>query len=79
MAGWSPKQPCICISELTPGMPAEKAGLKVGDEDSRLDGQPVPALAAMVESLKQTHEDKPITLTVRRAGRDEDIHAATCA
>jgi regulator of sigma E protease len=67
MAGWSPKQPCICISDLTPGMPAEKAGLKVGDEILTLNGQPVPALASMVETLKQT-QDKPITLTVRRAG-----------
>ena len=66
MAGWSPKQPCVCITDLTPGMPADKAGLQVGDEILTLNGQPVPALAYMVESLKQT-QDKPITLTVRRA------------
>jgi len=65
MAGWSPKQPCVCITDLQPGMPAEKAGLKIGDEILTLNGQPVPALAAMVETLKQT-QDKPITLTVRR-------------
>ena len=65
MAGWSPKQPCVCITDLTPGMPADKAGLQVGDEILTLNGQPVPALAYMVESLKQT-QDKPITLTVRR-------------
>jgi len=65
MAGWSPKQPCVCITDLTAGMPAQKAGLKVGDEILTLDGKPVPALAAMVESLKQT-QDKPIVLTVRR-------------
>jgi regulator of sigma E protease len=68
MAGWSPKQPCVCITDLQSGMPAEKAGLKVGDEILTLDGKPVPALAAMVESLKQT-QDKPITLTVRRDGQ----------
>jgi regulator of sigma E protease len=65
LAGWSPKQPCVCITDLTAGMPAQKAGLKVGDEILTVDGKPVPALAAMVESLKQT-QDKPITLTVRR-------------
>jgi regulator of sigma E protease len=65
MAGWSPKQPCVCITDLTSGMPAEKAGLKLGDEILTVDGKPVPALSAMVESLKQS-QDKPITLTVRR-------------
>ena len=65
MAGWSPKQPCVCITDLQPGMPAQKAGLKLGDEILTVDGKPVPALAAMVETLKQT-QDKPITLTVRR-------------
>jgi regulator of sigma E protease len=65
LAGWSPKQPCVCITDLSAGMPAQKAGLKVGDEILTVDGKPVPALAAMVESLKQT-QNKPITLTVRR-------------
>ncbi len=65
MAGWSPKQPCVCITDLQPGMPAEKAGLKLGDEILTVDGKPVPALAAMVESLKLS-QDKPIALTVRR-------------
>jgi regulator of sigma E protease len=64
-AGWSPKQSCVCITELTAGMPAEKAGLKVGDEILSIDGKPVPALAAMVESLKQS-QAKPIALSVRR-------------
>jgi regulator of sigma E protease len=67
MAGWSPKQPCVCITDLQAGMPAQKAGLKVGDEILALDGKPVPALAAMVASLKQT-QDNPIALTVRRGG-----------
>jgi regulator of sigma E protease len=67
MAGWSPKQPCVCITDLQPGMPAQKAGLKLGDEILTIDGKPVPALAAMVESLKQT-QDKPIVLTVQRGG-----------
>jgi regulator of sigma E protease len=65
MAGWSPKHPCVCITDLQSNMPAEKAGLKVGDEILTLNGQPVPALASMVETLKQT-QDKPITLSVRR-------------
>jgi regulator of sigma E protease len=75
MAGWSPKQPCVCITDLQAGMPAEKAGLKVGDEILTLNGQPVPALAAMVETLKQT-QDKPITLTVRRGSETKSFTLA---
>lgn len=67
MAGWAPKEPCVCITDLQPGMPAEKAGLKVGDDIVALDGKPVPALGSMVETLKQT-QNQPITLTVRRKG-----------
>src|SRR5208337_911892 len=64
--GWTPKRP-LEITELEKDMPAEKAGLKVGDLIVALDGTPVPALGAMVESLKHT-KDKPIELTVSRNG-----------
>ncbi len=68
MAGWSPKEPCVCITDLQTDMPAEKAGLKIGDDILALNGKPVPALGAMVETLKQT-QDKPITLTISRDGQ----------
>ena len=67
-AGWAPKESTVTITDLVSGMPAEKAGLKEGDQIIALDGRPVPALAAMVESLKET-KDKPITLTVLRHGQ----------
>jgi regulator of sigma E protease len=72
LAGWAPQEPCVCITELQPGMPAEKAGLKIGDEILTVDGKPVPQLAAMVESLKQTQE-KPISLTVRRGSEIKTV------
>ncbi len=71
-AGWSPKQPGMPITELEPGMPAEKAGVQVGDEILALDGQPVPALEAMVDMLKKT-KDKPVDLTVLRNGQKMDF------
>jgi regulator of sigma E protease len=48
-------------------MPAEKAGLRDGDEILTVDGKPVPALAAMVEMLEISKE-KPISVSVRRGG-----------
>jgi regulator of sigma E protease len=66
-AGWAPKEKTVIITDLQPDMPAEKAGLKEGDQIIALDGKPVPALAAMVESL-EVSKDKPIELTVLRDG-----------
>ena len=69
-AGWAAKERIVTITDLVGGMPAEKAGLKEGDEILMVDGKPLPALAAMVESLKIT-KDKPIEITVLRAGQQK--------
>jgi regulator of sigma E protease len=69
-AGWAPKEDTVTITDLQENMPAAKAGLKEGDQILSLDGKPVPALAAMVESLEVT-KDKPITLTVKRDGQEK--------
>ncbi len=69
-AGWTPKEQNVVITDLVDGMPAEKAGLKEGDKILTMDGKPVPALAAMIETLKVT-KDKPITLTVLRNGEEK--------
>jgi len=66
-AGWAPKESAVVITDLLSGMPAEKAGLKEGDQIIEVDGKPVPSLAAMVESLKVTKE-QPINLVVQRGG-----------
>lgn len=67
-AGWAPKEKTVTITDLQPDMPAEKAGLKEGDQIIALDGKPVPALAEMVDSL-EVSKDKPIQLTVLRNGQ----------
>lgn len=67
-AGWAPKEPSFPITDLEPGMPAEKAGMKLGDEIVSVDGQPIAGLEAMIESLKRT-KDKPIQITVMREGK----------
>jgi regulator of sigma E protease len=65
-AGWSPDEPVI-IGDLEPGMPAAKAGLKPQDKIISVDGQPVPSIQAMIESLQQT-KNKPLQIEVQRAG-----------
>jgi len=69
-AGWVPKEPSVTVTDLEKGMPAEKAGIQIGDEILTVDGQPVPALEAMIETLKRT-QDKPIEITVRRDGQQK--------
>jgi len=66
-AGWEPKESSFPITELEPGMPAEKAGMQLGDEIISVDGQPITGLQAMIESLKRS-KDKPIEIVVRRNG-----------
>ncbi|HUA15721.1 MAG TPA: RIP metalloprotease RseP [Verrucomicrobiae bacterium] len=69
-AGWAPQEQKVIITDLQADMPAEKAGLKEGDQIIALDGKPVPALAAMVQTLEVT-KDKPIALTVIREGQQK--------
>ena len=69
-AGWAPKESTVTITDLVSGMPAEKAGLREGDQILTMDGKPVPALAEMVETLKIT-KDKPITITVMRGNEQK--------
>jgi len=69
-AGWVAKEPSFTVTDLEAGMPAEKAGIKVGDEILSVDGQPIPAVEALIESLKRT-QGKPIQITVRRDGQEK--------
>ena len=62
--GCVPDQPNV-ITDLEPGMPAERAGLKVGDVIVALDGKPVKAIAQMISMLQQS-KDKPVAITVQR-------------
>jgi regulator of sigma E protease len=66
-AGWNPIQPLV-ITQLTKGMPADLAGLREGDEILSMDGKHLPAVAAMIDSLRQTKE-KSVTLLVLRDGK----------
>ena len=56
-------------------MPAEKAGMKLGDEIVSVDGQPIAGLEAMIESLKRT-KDKPIQITVHAGRQTAHIHGS---
>jgi regulator of sigma E protease len=63
-AGWFPGGPVV-IGRLDPGLPAAKAGLKEDDRVVALNGQPVPSIESMIESLQET-KDQPVNITVVR-------------
>jgi regulator of sigma E protease len=67
-AGWVPQEPSVTVTDLEKGMPAAKAGIKLGDEILTVDGQPIPAIEAMIETLKRT-QGRPVEITVRRNGQ----------
>ena len=67
-AGWEPKEPNFAITELEPDMPAQKAGMKIGDQITSVDGQALPGVEAMLDLLKRS-QDKPLDIVVLRDGQ----------
>jgi len=66
--GWVPKEPSVTLTVVEPGMPAEKAGLKIGDQILVANGQDIPALQALIQMLNRT-KDQPLELVVLRNGQ----------
>ncbi|MGA9475582.1 MAG: RIP metalloprotease RseP, partial [Terriglobales bacterium] len=64
--GWVPKESSVALTSVEPNMPAQQAGMKVGDQILTANGQPIPALEALVELLTRT-KDQALTLVVLRS------------
>jgi regulator of sigma E protease len=67
-AGWFPESDVV-IGRLDPDLPAAKAGMKEDDRVISMNGQLVPSIEAMIESLQQT-KDQPVNLVVARGNQD---------
>ena len=70
--GWFPEEPVV-IGRLDPGLPAAKAGMKEDDRIVALNGQPLPSIESMIESLQQT-KDQAVDLTVVRGDQSLSFH-----
>jgi len=66
--GMVPKEPAFIATLIEPGMPADKAGLKVGDQILTVNGQEIPATAAMIDMLTRT-KDQPLEVVALRNGQ----------
>jgi len=71
-AGWFPEEP-IVIGHLEDDLPAAKAGMKEGDRIVSMNGQPMPSIEAMIDSLQETQE-QPVDLTVVRGEQTLSFH-----
>jgi regulator of sigma E protease len=66
--GWVPQESSVTLTTVERGMPAEKAGLKVGDRILTANGQDIPALEALVQLLNRT-KDQPLEIVALRDGQ----------
>ena len=64
----------VVVREVTPNSPAAEAGLQTGDQILAIAGQPVHSAEQVTQFISE-HKSEPITLTVKRDGRQRDITA----
>jgi regulator of sigma E protease len=70
--GWVPQLSSVSLTTVEPGMPAEKAGLKIGDQILTVNGQEIPHLAALIQMLTHT-KDQPLNIEVLRKGQKQSF------
>jgi regulator of sigma E protease len=66
--GMVPKEPAFIATMIEADMPAEKAGIKVGDQILTVNGQEVPATDALVDMMAHT-KDQPLDIVILRNGQ----------
>ena len=64
----------VVVREVTPDSPAAEAGLQVDDRILAIEGQPVHSAEQVTQFINE-HKGQPVTLTVKRDGRQTDITA----
>lgn len=71
VVGWQPDLPVI-VTELTPDMPAEKAGIKAQDQIVSINGTSMRSVPSVIHYLQANHE-KPVEITVLRGGQTQTL------
>ncbi len=68
--GWVPKEPSVTLTLVEHGMPADKAGIRVGDQILTANGQDITAVEELIQMLTRT-KDQPLALVVLRNGQKQ--------
>jgi M6 family metalloprotease-like protein len=67
------------ITRVTQGLPAEKAGLKVGDRLLSVDGAPMTSASRLTETLSSRAPGDEVLLSVARQGRTDALKVVLAA
>ena len=70
--GWVPHESSTALTLVEPGMPAARAGIKIGDRILTANGQDIPQLGALIRMLNHT-KDQTLDLVVLRDGQKLNI------
>ncbi len=68
--GWAPQESSVTLTVVEPGMPAQKAGIKIGDRILTANGENIPAVEALIQMLSRT-KDQPLEIVVLRNGQKQ--------
>jgi regulator of sigma E protease len=71
--GVVPKESDLAVTTVEAGLPAEKAGMKVGDIILTANGQQIPQIAALIDLLSRT-KDQPMQIDVLRNGQKREFN-----
>src|SRR5438552_1210049 len=69
----------VVVAAVESKSPAEAAGLARGDAITKVDGREVASRDEFEQRIEDHAEGDRVTLTLRRAGRDEDVRLAAAA
>ena len=61
------------LRRVTPGLPADKSDLKVGDVIRKVDGKPVTGSIDLVVAIRSHVPGEKVTLTVKRGGKVSQV------
>lgn len=64
----APPRQGVWVMSVTPGLPAAKAGLKVGDVILSFDGKPITSSADLVADVKAVHAGQQVVIAVVQGG-----------
>lgn len=65
--------PGCTVNAITPAMPADKAGLKAGDNVIEADGKPILNQAQLLHALRPKYEGDTVSLKVKRGDKVEEF------
>lgn len=66
----------VLVGRVEPDSPAERAGLRVGDVLTRVDGQPVGSTLDVIRAIGSMQDGEIVALEIVRGGRVETLSAA---